>query len=330
MTVAFDIGILPNKPVLELVPLVKAAEELGFSGVWIADSQSIFRDAYAALAVCATHTRHMMLATGVTNPLTRHPAVLAGSIATINEISGGRAVLGIGTGESAVYTLGLKRARLAQVEETAQVIRSLLARQPTPYQGKEIQMTWPEQPVPVYFAASGPKSLRLAGRVADGVLFQVGADPHLIQYGLERIKAGAAEAGRPLSEVKLCARLACSVDEDRAAAREAIKSYAATAAGTVYLSVPHEDLPADLTHDIQRMKEQYNYLEHARVGARHAELVTDRIMDAMAVAGTSQEAIPRLEKVVEMGVDRIVIPLAVKDPLALVHTLGEKVLPHFQ
>ena len=86
-------------------------EELGFAGIWVADSQSVFRDAFDALTLCATRTRTLQLATGVTNPVTRHPAALAGTFATIDELSSGRAIIGIGVGESAVQnTAGLKPA----------------------------------------------------------------------------------------------------------------------------------------------------------------------------------------------------------------------------
>jgi energy-coupling factor transport system ATP-binding protein len=90
---AFHVGILPNRPVAEIAELAAEADRLGFGGIWVADSQSIFRDAYQTLAVCATRTTQLQLAVGVTNPVTRHLSVTAGSIATLNELSGGRAVL---------------------------------------------------------------------------------------------------------------------------------------------------------------------------------------------------------------------------------------------
>src|SRR5262245_18164727 len=112
---SFHIGVLPNRPVAEIAALALDAEELGYDGIWIADSQSVFRDGYLALAASALQTSRMVLATGVTNPVTRHPATIAGAVATLDELSGGRAVLGIGVGESAVRTVGLRPARLARL-----------------------------------------------------------------------------------------------------------------------------------------------------------------------------------------------------------------------
>ena len=123
------------------------AENAGFGGVWVADSQSVFRDVWATLALCADRTRKIRLATGVTNPITRHPAMLSGNIATLNELSGERAILGMGRGESAVYNLGLKPATIREWEECALTVRALLRGDTTTYQGQEIRMAWPVSPV---------------------------------------------------------------------------------------------------------------------------------------------------------------------------------------
>jgi len=124
-------------------------------------------------------------------------------------------------------------------------------------------------------ASSGPRSLRLAGRVADGVLFQVGADPALVRYALRSIAAGA---GRDPGSVTRYVRLACSVGADRERVREAAKGYAAVAAGTVFANVPREHVPPDVWEDIRQMKERYDYYEHGSAAAPHTDLLTDRAL----------------------------------------------------
>lgn len=304
------------------------AEDLGFGGAWIADSQCIFRDAYSALTLCAARTRRIRLATGVTNIVTRHPAVLASSMATLDELSGGRAVLGLGVGESAVRTLGLKPARLSELEEATQVIRSLMLGESASYQGKEIRLTWPKRRVPIYFASSGPKSLQLAGRVADGVLIQVGSDPSLIRYAIKHIQAGAEQAARTLAEIELWVRLACAVADDRQSAREEIRGYAAAAAGTVFASLPRNDIPPHLWSEMEQMKRRYDYYEHASAAAKHRHLVTDGIVDAMAIAGTLEEAIPRFKEIAALGVAGFVIPLTTSKPSELMRILAKQIMPH--
>lgn len=330
MTSIFHIGLLPNRPVDACVDIARAAEDLGFEGIWIADSQCLFRDAYSVLSVSAVRTRKLLLAAGVTNPITRHAAVLAGSWATLDELSGGRAVLGIGVGESAVHTLGLPPARLAELERVIDVVRRLMRGEAVQHDGHEIRLPWSNHRVPVVIASSGPKSLQLGGRIADGVLFQVGAEPGFMRYALENIRIGAEQGGRKLEDVRLYARLACAVHEDRTLAREQIKGYAAIAAGTIFKSMPREYFPDELWEELQRMKAQYDYLEHGSDAARHKALLTDRILDAVSVSGTPDEAIPRLKALRALGVEAFVCPFAMADPLPFMRTFAEAVMPHMR
>ncbi|HLF32432.1 MAG TPA: LLM class flavin-dependent oxidoreductase [Xanthomonadales bacterium] len=327
MPVSFHIGILPNRPLTDFVEWIARADELGFGGVWVADSQSIFRDAFMALALFAQRTRRMELATGVTNIITRHPAVLAHSFATLDELSGGRAVLGIGVGESAIHTIGQKPSRLQRLEEVIQVIRLLLSGETAHFDGQDIKVAWPPRKVPVVIACTGPKSLQLAGRIADGVLFQVGADPALVRYAQKNIAIGAAQAGRQLSDIKLYQRLACGVAEDREQVRTEVRGYASIAAGTIYSAIPREDIPDDLFADLKRMKDQYDYQQHGNMNAKHAGLISDRILDAVAIAGTPEEAVPKFQQLIDLGVENFVLPIATKHPDHIINTLAEHVLP---
>lgn len=330
MAVSFHIGILPNRPIRDFVSWIARADELGFSGVWVADSQSVFRDAFMALALCAEHTRQMHLATGVTNVITRHPAVLAHSFATLDELSGGRAILGIGAGESAIYNIGQKPAKLARLEEVIGVLRTLMAGRTAHFDGQELKVSWPPRTVPVVIACTGPRSLQLAGRIADGVLFQVGADPQLVKYAQRNIGIGAEQAGRQLSDVKLYQRLACGVSADREQVRAEVRGYASVAAGTIYSGIPREDIPDDLWHDLKRMKEQYDYQQHGNMKAKHAGLITERILDAVSISGTPEEAIPRFRELIDLGVDNFVLPIATNQPDIIIETLARQVIPYLQ
>jgi len=327
MPVSFHVGILPNRPLTDFVDWIAMADELGFGGVWVADSQSVFRDAFMALTLFATCTRRMQLATGVTNITTRHPAVLAHSFATLDELSGGRAVLGIGVGESAVFNIGRKPARLKELEQAITVLRALLNGEPARYDGADIRVNWPPRKIPVVIACTGPKSLQLAGRIADGVLFQVGSAPELVRYAKRNIALGAAQAGRDPAAVKLYQRLACAVADDREQVRSEARGYASVAAGTIYSAIPRADIPAALWQDLHNMKEAYDYQQHGRMDAKHAELITDRVLDAVAIAGTAEEAVPRFRQLVELGVENFVLPVATRNPGEVIRTLAEQVLP---
>ena len=138
MSVSFHIGCLPNRPVQDCLRMGQLSEELGYAGIWVADSHSIMRDAFTILSVLATQTHSLQLASGVTHTVTRHPAVLANSWATLQELSQGRAICGIGVGESAVHNLGLKPERLAVFEKKITVLRALLKGDAVEYEGTEI------------------------------------------------------------------------------------------------------------------------------------------------------------------------------------------------
>ena len=304
MPVSFHIGILPNRPLTDFVDCIALADELGFGGVWVADSQSVFRDAFMALTLFADRTKRMALATGVTNVNTRHPAVLAHSFATLDELSGGRAVLGIGIGDSAIYTIGQKPARLSRLEEVIAVLRTLMGGETAHFDGTDIKVSWPPRKVPVVIACTGPKSLQLAGRIADGVLFQVGSHPTLVRYARKNIEIGAKQAGREASKIKLYQRLACAVAENREQVRTEARGYASVAASTIYAAIPKQDMPEALWEDLRIMKEEYDYQQHGSMDARQAEFITDRILDAVAIAGTPDEAVPRFRELIELGVQR--------------------------
>jgi 5,10-methylenetetrahydromethanopterin reductase len=259
------------------------------------------------LALCAARTRRIALATGVTNPVTRHAAVLASAFATLDEFSGGRANIGIGVGESSVRTIGARPATLAELEACLRTLRKAPG--------------WRSAPLPIWIVASGPRSLELAGRLGDGVLFQIGSDAALVRYGLRHIAA----AGRP---VRRLVRVACSVGDDRERARAEARGYAAVAAGTVYATVPAEELPDDLRDDLAKMKQRYDYYRHGEHGAPHAELVTDRILDGIAIAGTPEEAVPRFRELAALGVDGFCVPIATNDPIGAMRVFSERVAAH--
>jgi 5,10-methylenetetrahydromethanopterin reductase len=167
----------------------------------------------------------------------------------------------------------------------------------------------------------------LGGRVADGVLFQVGSEPSFVQYALDNIRLGAEQAGRKMEDIKLFMRLACAVSEDRDKAREQVKGYAAVAAGTTFATVPRDYFPDRLRDELAAFKFGYDYYEHGENLAKHTELLTDRIIDGIAIAGTPDEAVPRFQALADMGIDGFVCPAGMEDALAFIQLFGEEVVP---
>ena len=177
-------------------------------------------------------------------------------------------------------------------------------------------------------ACSGPKSLQMGGRIADGILFQVGAEPSFVRYALDNIRIGAEEAGRKLEDIELYMRVACAVSDDRDRAREQVKGYAAVAAMTTFQTVPREYFPDELRDDLALFKSKYDYYQHGENLADHTDLLTDRILDGIAITETPENAIPRFQELAEMGLDGFVWPAGMPDAMAYVRTFGERVMPH--
>jgi 5,10-methylenetetrahydromethanopterin reductase len=182
--------------------MVAEIEALGYDSFWLTDSSLHARYCWAYLTLAARQTSRMTIGTAVTNPLTRHPAVTATAAATLAEISAGRAILGIGAGDRPLLSLGYSPARLATLEAAVSAIRELWAGQAVEAGGAGFALHDahyrfpPGLDIPVYLSATGPRTLELAGRIADGVILLAGLHPDGISFALEHIDRGAAAAGR--------------------------------------------------------------------------------------------------------------------------------------
>lgn len=193
-------------PAPEVAAFGRRLEQAGFFGAWVPDSPFLTRELYVTLTALALGTERLRFGPGVTNIASRHVSVTASAMAALQECGGGRARLGLGTGESAVHAAGLRKARLRELETGVQHVRALCRGEtvdfgagPAGFSGRR------PQDVPVIVAASGPRTLRLAGRIADGVLLHVGTHPAAIGEAMQQVAAGAAEAGRSLADLHIAA-----------------------------------------------------------------------------------------------------------------------------
>src|SRR6266508_3424281 len=229
----FGLGLFPTQSPQRMVELTRLAEDLGYSSVYIGDSQMIWRELYVILGAAAVATSRITLSAGVTNPLTRDVAVTAAASLTLDSLSGGRSLLGIGAGDSAVETLGQKPATLDRLERSAQALCGLIAGQTVthPETGASVQLTYAQEGtrIPLYVAVSGPRIHRLAGRIADGAIVLVGTDTGALAASRRELEAGAAEAGRDLKAegFRVVCWTPCSIQDDGPAARAAVKAHVA-------------------------------------------------------------------------------------------------------
>jgi probable F420-dependent oxidoreductase len=326
----FGITLMPDPPSSRLVELTRQAEAQGFTYGWLFDSHVLWMEPYPLLTLMALTTSRMRLGTCVTNPATRDPSVTASAFATLNEISGGRMAIGIGRGDSARRVMGKKPTSLATLEEAIQEIRALTAGEVAHAEDQPIQIKWATEAVPIYVAAYGPKALRLAGRVGDGVILQF-ADPQLIKWCLRFVREGREEAGRDWSTFHVMSAAPSYVSDDLARARDQVRWFPALVSNHVVDLVSRyspDELPPELTMYV-RNRPGYDYQDHGRVGAHHADFVTDDVVDRFCVIGTAEQCAQRVQELADVGVNEFNIYLMTDDKEQTLQIYGRDIIPRF-
>jgi 5,10-methylenetetrahydromethanopterin reductase len=307
------------------------AEEAGWAGMLVVDSQNLAPDSYVALTLAATGTRRLGLGTGVTNSVTRHPAVTASAAGAVQQVSGGRMVLGIGRGDSALAHLGRSPARLAGFERYVDVLQRYLRGESVPFDeiplpdqvaapvseleladhptDSRIRWLKGELPkVPVEVAATGPLVIAMAGRLADRVMFTLGAVPERLAWGVDLARSARAEAGLDPEGVAVGAYVNLVCHPDRRVARELVRGGLTTFAR---FSVMHGEVagPADdeSREVLQTLHDGYDMKAHTRGDSVQATLLNDDFVDRYAIAGPPDYCIERLQELASLGVDKVII-----------------------
>ncbi len=307
---SFGVALQGVDPPGSFAATVRQIEALGFDHLWLTDSSLHARNCYAYLTLAAVNSSRLRLGPAVTNPVTRHPAITAAAAATLDEVSAGRAVLGIGAGDRPLLALGRKPCSPADLADAINAIRAL-------WSGDEVTMTAPgfaldharlrfgaRSELPVFVSASGPRTLELAGRMADGVILLVGLFPDAITWALEHIDRGARAADRPRPHTALFAYGAIS--DDTGAALAAGRSIAAWFPQTAPHLCTLAGLPADVAAAV-RSSYAGGEFQEAEAAAR---LLPDDFVRRMALAGDAREAAARIGDVLAAGVDSVhVFPL---------------------
>ena len=310
-TLQYGVGMFPTEPMSRIIQLSKQAEDLGYSHIWVGDSHLIWREAFVNMAAVALNTSRVIIGTGVTNPVTRHPSVLASGYATLDEMAPGRFAVGIGLGDSSLETMGRKQARLSEFEAAVAQMRAVIEGGEAELEsGSKIHLNFAQnRKIPFYAAASGPKMLELSGRIADGVIILVGVDSGAIERAVERIAAGAESAGRKLSDIDLVLWVPCAVSEGPGA-KDAVKAHVAR--------VIAHPLPFTLDEREQKVLDDihqaYNYYQHMNPLAAQARVIPDWLVDKFAVAGTPDECNAKVAELKQSAINQVaIIPYNVGD-----------------
>jgi 5,10-methylenetetrahydromethanopterin reductase len=272
----------------------------------------------------------------VITPPTRHPAVAASAAATLAELAPGRTLVGIGTGDSAVHNIGLRPVPLAELEAYALAVRGLLESGQVEYHGRPARLTWGRGRVPIFLAASGPRTLRLAGRIADGVVIRTGILPDVIRDSIAQVEAGAREAGRDPAAVERWWWPDVNLAPSRREALAAIgMSLAAAGNHLSRFTTEGKHVPPYLLPRVRALGELYTYADHVQPGSANARLIeelglVDYLADRFAVAGPPAECIRTLERAIEAGARRFWMSVHFDDKLRFVREWAAQVMPAFR
>jgi 5,10-methylenetetrahydromethanopterin reductase len=302
-----------------------AAEAAGWDGIAVVDSQNLSSDPFVSLAVAARATTRLRLGTGVTNPSTRHPAAMAGVIAAVHHASDGRAVLGIGRGDSALAHLGIAPASPSDLERYVRTVRSYLRGEAvsfealTPYhregarpvaalglagQPDASRLHWLDRalpPVPVEVVATGPRMLRIAAANADRVLLAVGADPTRVAWAVAEVRAVNPDVpiGAFVNVV-----VHDHLDTARHLAAGGLATFARFSVMDGRVRTPVNDRGRE---QLTRLHAAYDMNDHTRSQSKQAATLDDEFSAQFGILGSAQACIDRLQALAGLGIDRFVV-----------------------
>jgi probable F420-dependent oxidoreductase len=333
MALSFGVTVLPDPPYTRFLELIELAEEQGFDYGWTYDSHVLWHESTPLLALAADRTKRMKLGHFVTNPGTRDPTVLASTYATLHVITGGRMVMGIGRGDSAVRVIGRQPMKVAEFEDSCRMIRDFMNGRAVTWNEKELQLTWAltEPQIPMYVAGYGPKALAVAGRVSDGVIIQL-ADPVIIEWIMATARAAAEKAGRDPAALECIVGAPSKVTDDIAHARDEVRWFPAMVSNHVMDLIERYgeggEIPTALT-DYVKARKFYDYKDHSRVGAKHGEFVTNEICDRFCVIGSAADCERKLRELEAAGVTQFNIYLMTNGQEEVLQTYGREIIPRF-
>ncbi len=341
--VKFGVGMAPVEPLKKVVSVAKLAEELGFEHIVHADQRfSGEKDVFVTLAADALHTTKIKLGPCVSDPFSRIPAMLAAAIASLDELSGGRALLALGAGGSGFAQMHLDRRHVNQaLRETVTMIRGLFSGQPVNFDGRLYKLTnahlgFAVRPgIPILIASRSPLNLELAGEIADGAVIATYAAKEQLAFAIERVRAGARKAGRRLEDVRLISWVYTSISDDGRQAVENVRPFVTQAlvntspeAYPVILDGFHEALPSFLgtCRDMGPAGLATAYQDRT--------YLTDEVIKRFSVAGTAEDCVKKIEEITSFGINEIWLrcfsaPRSEVNHETVIVPFAEQVMPRF-
>ena len=290
--------------------LAKKIEQLGFDALLCPDTQNLSPDPIGQLCLAGAATQSLLVGTGVTNPITRDPAVLACSLASLAAETDGRAICGIGRGDSSLAHIGKGNATTAQLRTFIERLQVYLEGGSVQREGKQSHLRWldsyPRHRVPIDIACTGPKTIQLAAELGDRISFAVGSAPERIKWAMTTAEAHLKKINRPRQSIQIGAyiNLVCDPDEQTALALgKLIAGMVAHFAGLKHAPTAH--LPEQLRPLAEHMQSQYDMDRHAQEKGAHLAMVDDSFVEWFSICGPPKKCIARLQQLIDLGLEHV-------------------------
>lgn len=322
----FGIELMPNLRVHELEYYARLSEESGFRYLWVTDHYNN-RNAFVVLSALARCTSNIKVGVGITNPFHMNPAVISSAIATIDEMSGGRAVLGIGAGDLfTLRSIGIERRKpLKRVGEAIYIIRKLLNGETVNFDGeifkfRGAKLSFKSRCVPIYVGAQRERMVRLASDIGDGLILNA-SHPKDVEFALKNVEL------REGFDFAVCSSF--SIDKSR---ERAIQNAKVVVAFIVSSSPPEV---------LERHGIDYESVRSVSLALRDAfesgnwrcvvDVVSDEMVEEFSISGTIDDVIERIESLEKLGVTQIVVGSPIgREKSKVIRMIGDQIIPHFQ
>jgi alkanesulfonate monooxygenase SsuD/methylene tetrahydromethanopterin reductase-like flavin-dependent oxidoreductase (luciferase family) len=316
---------------------LQAAERAKFEMITVGDSQSLWAEPFVAMAFAAEVTNEPNIALTVSNPQTRHPAVVASSLVALQQLSGGRIRYGVSSGDSALRNIGVPPASLARLREFGVAVRELCAGRTAQFDGHELVLRWGHHETPLWMAAEGPKTQFLAGQIADGVILSNALDRDVMDAARQNNSAGAAAAGRRLEEIEIWCMAAMSPGRTEEEGIARLRYLLAGTANHVYrFHTEGKAVPEQYLDAIAELQRRYDSSAHAMPerAEANAKLVENLgLVEFLAarsvIAGPPERRVERIREVAAAGATNLIVSQFVDDQLAFMDEFAAEIAPAF-
>ena len=298
----------------ELIEIARLVEELGYDSIWVPEMWG--RDAFSLLTLLALNTKKVKLGTGIVSVFSRTPALIAQTIATLDEISEGRMILGLGTSGPIVikdwHGLDFEKP-LQRTREYVEIIRIILIGERVNYEGEifklknfRLQFTPIRNNIPIYIASLGPKNVRLTGELADGwIPFLVPLE--FLRDARKELEVGARAKGRDLDQIMVCPYIPACISNEKDFPKGVVQEFIAYyvgGMGTFYYKTISK---------LGFQNEADLIVEAWKRGSKNQAVqgVSDTMLNSIAIVGTKDEGKKKLKEYMQAGAD---LPILIFPP----------------